>query len=444
MKISGAFILLPLLAFALSAQSGDPVATFALTGDALITQRISVFREAEYMRLIDAIRGADVAFTNLEMLFHDYEPSPSPESGGTYMRADPAILKDFLWAGFDMVGMANNHTVDYGIEGLRINLRHVKDSGLVHAGVGEDLVRARAPGYLESPVGRVAVISCASTFPSFGMAGPARPPVRGRPGLNPLRFVTTYQLDKEGMDALRTVMGQATGRRGGAGNTVSFMGNRFELAEKAGMVTAPHEQDLKEIITAIRDARRQADWVLVSVHCHESLPGNREVPPQFLVAFAHAAIDAGADMIAGSGPHILRGVEVYKGRPIFYSLANFIFQNETLDFLPAENYLPLGLGPEATPADFNDRRYRNDTTGFPADAKYWQSVVAFPGFRGGKIEKIELWPIVLGQKKPRSQRGRPVLAEGAAAQEILRRLSELSAPYGTKIVIRDGRGIILP
>ena len=445
MRNAGVFLLFPLLlALALFAQSGAQPATFALTGDSLITQKISAFNEPEFTKLIDAIRGADVAFTNLEMLFHDYEPYPSTESGGTYMRADPAILKDILWAGFDMVAMANNHTVDYGVEGLRINLRHVKESGIVHAGVGEDLALARAPGFLDSRIGRVALISCSSTYPSFGMAGQARSPVRGRPGLNPLRFTTTYKLDGEGMAALRAALAEIPGRRSGEGNAINFMGNRFELADKSGVVTAPNEQDLKEITAVIRSAKKQADWVIISVHCHEAFPGDRERAPQFLETFAHAAIDAGADIFAGGGPHILRGVEIYKGRPIFYSLANFIFQNETLDFFPAENYEPLGLGPDAMPADFNDRRYQNDTTGFPVDEKIWLSVVAFPAFRAGKLDKIELWPITLGQKKPRSQRGRPVLAEGAVAQQILQHLADLSAPYGTKIAIQNGRGAIVP
>jgi len=431
---------------ALWAQTADRPVTFALTGDSLITQKLSVFDEPEFTRLIAGIRTADVAFTNLEMLFHDYEPYPSTESGGTYMRADPAILKDILWAGFDMVGMANNHTVDYGVEGLRINLRYVKESGIVHAGVGEDLALARAPGYLDSRVGRVALISCASTYPSFGMAGPARAPVRGRPGLNPLRFTTTYQLDAEGMAALRAAMAKMPGARpGGDGEkSIRFLNNRFELAEKPGVVTTVNPQDLKEITTVIRGAKKQADWVVVSVHSHESSQGVREKPSQFFEAFAHAAIDAGADMIAGSGPHILRPIEIYKGKPIFYCLGNFIFQNETLDFFPAENYFPLGLGPEATPSDFNDARYSNDTRSFPADEKIWLSVVAFPVFRGGKLDRIDLWPIALGHKKPRSQRGRPVLVEGETAQKILQQLSDMSAPYGTKLVIEDGRAVIRP
>lgn len=435
-----------LLSFLLFAQSADRPVTFALTGDSIITQKVSVFSEPPYLEMIEAIRAADVAYTNLEMLFHDYEPYPAAQSGGTYMRAEPSLLQDVLWAGFDMVSLANNHAVDYGIEGLHVNRDWVKKSGLTFAGVGDNLSLARSPGYLDSRAGRVALISCASTYPSFGLAGPDRPDVHGRPGLNPLRFNTVYRLDAEGMAALRTVQTKLSGGRSGsaASNAVTFQGNRYELADKPGVVTTPNEQDLAEITASIRSARKQADWVVVAVHCHESAPGARERPPQFLETFARAAVDAGADMIVGTGSHILEGVEIYKGKLVFYSLGDFIFQNETVEFLPAENYLTYRLGPEATPADFNDRRSNNDTRSFPADEKIWRSVIAFPTFRDGKLERVELLPITLGQKKPRPQRGRPLPAVGNEAQQIIEHLAELSALFGTKIVFQNGKGIIVP
>jgi poly-gamma-glutamate synthesis protein (capsule biosynthesis protein) len=436
------FLLIPIF---LAAQGKDKLRTFALAGDMLITQRLSVHSEPEFLRIIDAIRSADVSFTNLEMLFHDYEPYPGAESGGTYMRAQPSILNEVAWAGFDLVSLANNHAVDYGVEGLLINLEWVKKSGLVHAGVGKNLTLARSPGYLDSSVGRVALLSCASTYPSFGLAGPDRPDVHGRPGLNPLRFITTYQLDEEGMKALGTLQSKISGRPADSqARTTIFQGNRYELAEKPGLVTAPNEQDLKELTAAIRAAREQADWVLVSVHTHEGAFRDRQRPPQFLETFAHAAIDAGADIVAGHGPHVLRGIELYKGRPVFYSLGNFVFQNETLEFLPAENYFPYGLGPDATPAEFSDRRYSNDTRGFPADELIWQSVLALPAFRAGKLEKIELLPIVLGQGKPRPQRGRPMAADPQTAKLIVDRLAKLSEPYGARIVFQDGKGVLAP
>ena len=74
--------------------------TFALTGDSIITRAISVYEEPEFLEMIELIRSADVAFTNVEMLFHDYEFYPMASSGGTYMRAQPELAKELAWAGF--------------------------------------------------------------------------------------------------------------------------------------------------------------------------------------------------------------------------------------------------------------------------------------------------------------------------------------------------------
>ena len=103
----------------------------ALTGDSIITRKLSVYEEPEYLRMIELIRSADMAFTNLEMLFHDYEPFPMAQSGGTWMRADPALAKELAWAGFDMVSRANNHTGDYGTAGMQLTTQYVEQAGLV-------------------------------------------------------------------------------------------------------------------------------------------------------------------------------------------------------------------------------------------------------------------------------------------------------------------------
>src|SRR5471032_663575 len=76
-----------------ASRSAAPVMTMVLTGDSVITQRLSPYREPEFLQLIEIVRGADVAFTNVEMLFHNYEGYPSVVSGGTYMRAEPEIAK---------------------------------------------------------------------------------------------------------------------------------------------------------------------------------------------------------------------------------------------------------------------------------------------------------------------------------------------------------------
>src|SRR5205823_6126388 len=123
----------------------------------------------------------------------------------------------------------------------------------------------------------------------------------------------------------------------------------------------------------IKEARRQAEWVLVSAHCHENGFG-REEPPQFLQTFARACIDGGADAFIGHGPHYIKGVEVYRGKPILYSIGNFILQNELVR-QPAEIYDRFGLDSTATPGQMYDARTANDTRGFPSDPIYWESVV---------------------------------------------------------------------
>ena len=166
---------------------GDGTMSMVLTGDAIITRALSPYVEPGYLRMISLIRTADVAFTNLEVLLHDYEPYPAHQSGGTWMRADPRMAEELVWAGFDLVSFANNHTGDYGPLGARLTREHARAAGLVGAGSGEDLFEAREAKFLETADGRVALISLASTFPDHSVAGKPGAATRGRPGLSPLR-----------------------------------------------------------------------------------------------------------------------------------------------------------------------------------------------------------------------------------------------------------------
>ena len=416
--------------------------SFALTGDSIITRRLAVYTEPAFMRVIELIRGADVGFTNLEMLFHDYEPYASAASGGTYMRAEPALVKDLVWAGFDMVARANNHSGDFGVLGMNLTTKYVADAGLVQAGVGASLAEAREARFLETPKGRVAMISVASTFPDSSRAGRTRGDMPARPGLNPLRFTTTTTITADQMTALQTIAAQTSGRPAQTGDTLNYLGNRFVVGATPGIRTEPLKEDLDEIAAVVRNASGLADYVMVTIHAHEGQSSDRLVAADFLVTFARAMVDAGADLFVGHGPHVLRGVEIYKNKPIFYSLGDFIFQNETLLRLPAENYAPYSLGADKHVNDFNDSRYNFDKSGFPSDPPIWEAVVAVPKFRGEQLTEIALHPITLGHGKARSVRGRPLVAEGALGQKILDDLVKLSAPYGTKITIRNGVGFV--
>jgi hypothetical protein len=181
--------------------------------------------------------------------------------------------------------------------------------------------------------------------------------------------------------------------------------------------------------------------MIVSSHTHEG-GADRFAPPEFFVTFARAMIDAGADVIATSGPHVLRGIEVYKGKPIFYSLGDFIFQNDTLLRQPPENYEAFNMPQDSGVGDFNDRRFNNETSGFPSDSYIWESVIAMPCFSGDRMIELKLYPISLGFKKPRPQRGWPTLAPPDLSRKIIDDLIKFSAPFGTKIEFQNGIGVV--
>ncbi|HEV8600477.1 MAG TPA: CapA family protein [Gemmatimonadales bacterium] len=415
--------------------------SFALTGDAIITRRLSVYQEPEFLGLIDLLRKADASFTNLEMLFHDYEPWPMHVSGGTWMRADPALVKELVWAGFDLVSLANNHAGDYGVEGMRLTQRYVRAAGLVGAGTGENLAEAREAKFLETARGRVALISVASTFTPHSAASPPRGAVRGRPGLSPLRFSTTRELPRAQLERLRGTLRESGLNVPDRGDRFQLFGNWFAVGARRAQRSIPDSGDVASIAAVVRNARRLADYVLVTIHAHEA-GGELSMPAEFLVSFARAMVDAGADLFVGHGPHVLRGIELYKGKPIFFSLGDFIFQNETVTRLPEESYAPLGLDPTRGVADFNAARYGNDTRGFPAQREVWESVVALPTFSGKTLSSLELVPITLGFGQPTAERGRPQLAQGELAAKILRDVAERSEAFGTEIQVRGGRGYV--
>ena len=429
-----------------NAQVNFDTFSMALTGDAIITRKLSVYNEPPFLEMIKLIRAADVAFTNFEMLLHDYEPYPMNKSGGTYMRAKPSMAKELVWAGFDIVSTANHHTGDYGSEGMRLTLKYLNDYGLVNAGAGESLEEAREAKFIETSKARVALISCASTFPDHSRAGTSRGDTNSRPGLSPLRFDTEFIITKEHFDNIKklkqvTDPSKFSKEDENSLTEINFSGRNYIVGKENEIITRANQKDLKEIEKIVGSSIYMADYTIVSIHAHESNK-KKSVPAKFLIEFSRKMIDAGADVVVGHGPHVLRGIEIYKGKPIFYSLANFMFQNETLLRVPEENYATYNLGNDAQINDWNLKRYANDTRGFPAEREIWESVIAFPKWDKGSLFKIELYPITLGFKKKRTIRGRPMLANKTLSKKIINDLIERSKPFGTKIEYKDGIGII--
>jgi poly-gamma-glutamate capsule biosynthesis protein CapA/YwtB (metallophosphatase superfamily) len=392
-----------------------------------------------------------VKFTNLETTVHDNEGIPAAESGGTWAIAHPSVLDDIKAYGFNLIGWANNHSLDYSFEGLRATEKYLNEKGLVHAGVGQNLSEASAPKYLETPSGRVALIAVTSSFHESNIAGEQRRDMVGRPGINPLRSKQTFFVTKDKLEALKQIAivtkinaktelaikeGFMTDQEDGS---FQFGNYHFVEREEEGFITEPLEKDVQRIINTIKEAKRQAAFVLVSLHAHEMQGDNKAEPSEFLITFARRCIEEGADAIIGHGPHILRGIEIYQGKPIFYSLGNFIFQNETVEALPADFYEKYGLSNESTVADAFDTRSKNNTIGFAANPKIWESIIAEWKVEEGKLKEVTLYPIELGFNQPRFEKGWPSLSEN---REFLEELSRLSIPFGTNIEIDGNIGKI--
>ncbi len=419
--------------------------TIALTGDSIVQRRLHTTTDPVVKPLFDMLRGADIAFTNLEVLPNDYRGDPALESGGSHFGAPAWVLDELTDAGFDLFAFATNHSLDYSISGLLHALEALDQRMLVHAGCGRNLEEARRPTYLPHPNGTVAMLSCTASFAKGQEASAQRPDMPGRPGLNPLRYSTVHEVTSPHMARLREIadaLGIEKKRQQmlqlGFGfppddaTVFPFESLNFREAEAPATRTTARASDVAAIARWVREARELSDVVLVSVHAHEQA-ADKETPAEFLPDFAHRMIDEGATLVVGHGPHLLRGMEFYKGCPIFYSLGNFVGQNELVPRLPSDSYERFRADPNATPGEVYRKRTDDDRRGFPADHRYWESVVPVCRFDGGKLSGIDIHPISLGLGEKRYLRGRPRFAKNDAAESILARFAALSAPFGTTI-----------
>lgn len=375
-----------------------------VAGDAIITQPWSQIEDKEFLQLMDKIKEPNVSIVNLEMLINDFNGYPQANSGGTYLGTRSIIANELAWAGFDMVASANNHAFDYGSEGVLKNLQNVRQAGLILAGSGNDLQSARSPAYFHSSAGTLALVSAATTFIEYGRAGPSRPDFQGRPGLNPLTASDYYSIHITGFV------------------TISIW-----------IPTLLDPKDVEGNLKAIREAKSKADIVVMSVHAHTQ--------GAWLEEFAHKAIDSGADIFFASGPHEVRGIEIYKCKPIFYSLGDFVFQNEQVELFPAEYYERLGLDDNATPEDATNVTYDFGKKGFPSRREAWEGIVATIYFEEGKVSKIQLIPVDLGFGQPLPNRGRPKYANKELGKKIVSDVIKKSDKYGTKINYLDSENI---
>jgi len=227
--------------------------------------------------------------------------------------------------------------------------------------------------------------------------------------------------------------------------TVTLFDIKYRASEEVGegvdFTFTMDERDRKEIIHHLRQGKQSADFAIASMHTHE--PGNFcETPPDFMPLLARQAIDNGADAFIGHGPHQLRGIEIYKGKPIYYSLGNFFFMENqqqpiTRDEHEKDKVEPMSM----TEAEFMEHRRVH---GVFKEQVWYESVVAVNRYGSrGQLQQIVLHPIEMHWEGERdADRGIPRIAHGDDAQRILQRLQRLSAVYGTRIDIVGELGII--
>jgi len=357
----------------LHAQS--PALSITLAGQSMIRSDIRAHAPSAVPIIASLLKG-DVVFTGFEATVLD-ESKGQSRMDGRFL-SPPEALEALKTFGFNLLALSNNHAFDLKVPGIQNTLEQVNRLNLAHAGTGNTIDEAAAPGYLKTPKGTVALVAMASGLVAAGGSATAN-----RPGVNELRVEANK----------------------------------------------PNEEDSQRILQSIREARKRADLVIVYEHNHvfdkpfgtimlEELP-ERLGPPDWLKRWTHAEIDAGADIIVMHGAPLLHGVEIYRGRPIFYDLGNFFYQ----------------VPPTIISLD---------------EPICWESVVAYVEFQGTNLRSIQFRPIAqnkIGQGQADTQdphannlflqtRGLPTPAKGEQARYILERLADLSRPFGTTIVVK--------
>ena len=365
--------------------------TITLAGQSMIRSDIRETVPAE-VPVIQGLLKGDVIFTNLEAAIA--EKGETAQEGRGFI-TPPEALDALRTFGFNLLSLSGNHAFDLKVTGIQNTLREADSRKIVHAGTGNNVAEAVAPGYLHTSKGTIALIASAS-----GLIAPGASATPTRPGVNELR-VEAGDLENEA----------TTDLPGAPGNT-------------------PNQEDSQRILQSIREARQHADLVIVYQHNHvfsnhafstiftEGME-ERLAPNDWLKKWTHAEVDAGADIIVMHGAPLLHGVEIYHGRPIFYDLGNFIYN----------------LPPTLTYID---------------EPMNWESAVAYVQFQGKDLQSVSLRPIALnnvgeGQPdihNPRTSnqflqtRGLPSPVTGTRAGYILQRLADLSKPFGTTLELK--------
>ncbi|MBX5464912.1 MAG: CapA family protein [Clostridia bacterium] len=346
---------------------------------------------------LDLFRAADLRLANLE----------GPIVEGPGVPADklirlrlPSQAADWLAElGLDAVSLANNHTMDWGAEALVTTRRRLAERGIRFGGAGMDWTEAARPVRLAAGGKSVALVAWACTVP------PGFQAAEGRPGIAGIKVRTRWEADAALLDE--------------------------QPGTPPWVHTEPVEADLRRMEESLARARREAEFVILSLHWG--------VPPQWSSAFqgtvaeyqlrvAARAVAAGADLIVGHHPHAPYGLGEIEGVPVLYSLGNFLFHPE---YLPGgmESALegPAGGEPEASAALYAPVRLPENEESSLA----WIELAASAGARL-RIRRLRLVPARL------NRRGEAVRVAPDEADRIARRLEAFSRRMGARVRVEEG------
>ena len=255
-----------------------------------------------------------------------------------------------------MLNRANNHLLDSEAAGMFSTNDLLDKAGHQARRLRPLAERSGRPAFLELPKGRVGFVGMHTPngVASRRLAATdQRGNLGGRPGLNMLGYtetivvtpqqITDLQRFRDELFQYRTTLrqpeaGAAAGRRPGDAAVVEFGTRGCRRSAPRSRARCPgtidftmSRADLDRIIRSVRNAASYSDFTIATIHAHQSQSvlerfHSSTKPPAFLVDLAHQTIDQGAHAFVGHGPHILRGIEIYKGRPIFYGMGEFFRQ----------------------------------------------------------------------------------------------------------------------
>jgi poly-gamma-glutamate synthesis protein (capsule biosynthesis protein) len=405
--------------------------TIALTGDTSFTTLDGASSSA-----FDLVRGATIGFTNLEVDLLDADRVRDAQSrpGPRWIFATADKARAVAALGFGVVSLANNHAMDFGAEGLSSTMQALDAAGIIHAGAGADLAAARAPALVGGGSRRVAFVAVTASASDRSRASASQRDIQGRPGVSPLVFDAAITVDPATFRTLaQSVASLQAGPPPGERELVMF-GRRITRGDQTHVDFTLTATDEKSVLTAIAAARRQAELVVVSVHSHEPT-NDAEEPASFLRQFAHDAVDAGAQLVVGHGPHRLRGMEIYKGVPIFYSLGNFVYQTDGLDFRAAD---PFDAGSNLYTAAIGGSADVASPSGQLDQAWWWQGALVVATSEHGSVLHLKVYPVAVRATDQSAGKGLPELATGEAADTILRQFSAVSKLLGTELPVPSG------